>query len=91
MAEPTYRLLSELAKVEDYLDEAVFTDVTEEGESYCRHRVTRITHEISGHPGGWTHMANVVPVRSSGIGVALLRVVNRAIEDSEVTLSPPQT
>ncbi|MEY3587963.1 MAG: hypothetical protein RJA47_559, partial [Actinomycetota bacterium] len=32
MAEPTYRLLSELAKVEDYLDEAVFTDVTEEGE-----------------------------------------------------------
>jgi hypothetical protein len=91
MAEPTYRLLSELTKVEDYLDEAVFTDVTNEGETYTRYRVTRITHEVSDHPRDWTHMANVVPVRTSGIGVALLRVVNRAIEDSEVTLSPPQT
>ena len=89
MAEPTYRLLSELTKVDDFLDEAVFTDVTNEGETYTRYRVTRVTHEVSGHPRDWTHMANVVPVRTSGIGVALLRVVNRAIEDSEVTMSPP--
>ena len=87
MAEPTYRLLSELTKVDDFLDEAVFTDVTNEGETYTRYRVVRVTHEVSNHPREWTHMANVVPVRTSGIAVALLRVVNRAIEDSEVTVS----
>ena len=87
MSEPTYTVLSELTKVEDFLDDPVFTDVTGNGEIYTRYRVTRITHEISGHPREWTHMANVAPERSIGIGVALLRILYRAIDDSEVTLS----
>lgn len=89
MPGPSYRLLSELSRVEDFLDEAVFSDVTNDGETYTRYRVTRITHEVSDHQEGWTHMANVVPVRTRGIGVAFLRVVDRAIEDSVVTLAPP--
>lgn len=88
MTVPTYRVLSELVRVEDFLDDAVFTDVTKNGEHYTRYRVIRVTHEVTGHPLGWTHMANVVPVRAAGMGVAHLRVENRSIEDSEVTMAP---
>lgn len=91
MSGPTYRLLSELSRVEDHLDDAVFTDVTNDGETYTRYRVTRVTHEVSGHPREFTHMANVVEVRSTGMAVALLRVVNRAVEDSEVTVTQKPT
>jgi hypothetical protein len=43
--------------------------------------------EAVDHPDGWTHMANVVRVRNPSLGVALLQVVDRVIEDARVTLS----
>lgn len=89
MPEPEFRILSELLKVEDFVDDPVFTDVTDHGEIYTRYRITRFTHEIFEHPEGWTHLANVTPERQPGIGVAILRVEKRAIEESAVTMTEP--
>ena len=87
MPEPEFRILSELLSVEDFVDEPVFTDVTDLGEVYTRYRITRFTHEVFHHPAQWTHLANVTPERSPGIGVAKLRVLDRSIDESEVTLT----
>lgn len=87
MDEPRYRLLSELSRVEDFLDDPVFTDVTHNGEVYTTYRIMRITHEITGHPDNWTHMANVSLEREIGLGVALLEIIDRAVERSRVRLS----
>lgn len=87
MPEPEFRILSELLSVEDFVDDPVFTDVTDHGEVYTRYRITRFTHEVFHHPAQWTHLANVTPERSPGIGVAKLRVMDRSIDESEVTLT----
>jgi hypothetical protein len=87
MPTPEFRVLSELTRVEDFIDDPVFTDVTNHGEIYTRYIVSRFTHEVSDHPGEWTHLANVTPERSPGIGVAKLCVKNRSIDKSEVTLA----
>ena len=86
---PQFRLLSELSKVDDYLDDPVFTDVTASGEKYTTFRVVRVTHEVTDHPDGWTHVANVALERSVGIGTALLMIIDRAIEDSKVSMADP--
>lgn len=70
------------------VDDPEFTDVSRDGEIYTRYRIVRITHEAENHPDGWTHMANVVRVRRHALGVALLRVKDRIIEESRVTLAP---
>lgn len=69
------------------IDDPEFTDVSEDGETYTRYRIVRVTHEAPAHPDGWTHMANVVRVRKHALGVALLRVANRVIEDSMVSVT----
>lgn len=82
-----FTLLPEGLFVTDVVDDPEFTEVTRNGEVYTLYRIVRLTHEATSHPEGWTHMANVVRVRNPAIGVALLKVVNRAIDDARVTLS----
>lgn len=80
-----FRILPEGTNVDDFVDNGVFTDVTEDGEVYTLYRIVRITHEATTPHVHWTHRANVTAVRSDQFGVALLRVLNRVIEDSQVT------
>jgi len=87
MSDDSFFLLSESLLVSDFVDDPEFTEVTFNGEIYTLYRIVRITHEATEHPHGWTHMANVVRVRTPALGVALLRVVDRSIEDARVTLS----
>jgi len=87
MSEPAFRLLPEGTSVGDFVDDPLFTEVTESGEVYTLFRVVRVTHEVSDHPEGWTHLANVARERNPAIGTALLRVISRSIEESRVTIS----
>lgn len=80
-------LLPESTQTFEIVDDPVFTEVTRNGEAYTLYRIVRVTHAATNHPEGWTHMANVVRVRTPAIGVALLLVVDRVIEDARVTLS----
>jgi hypothetical protein len=80
-----FRLLSELTRVEDFLEDAVFADVSGAGETYTSYTVIRITHDATDHPEGWTHLANVTRARDGATGVARLRIANRHIEESSVT------
>ena len=84
MTPPQYTLLSEATLVEDFVDDPVFTDVTNDGEIYTGYRIVRFTHEISGHHENWSHLANVSLEYGKGIGVAYLRIRNRIIEDSRI-------
>jgi hypothetical protein len=84
MNPPHYVLLSEATSVDDFVDDAMFTDVTKDGEIYTTYRIVRFTHEVQEHHEGWTHLANVTLVHSEGIAVAFLRVRNRIIEDSRI-------
>lgn len=90
IAEP-FSLLPEGTPTSEIVDDPEFTEVTRNGEVYTLFRIVRITHESTTHPQGWTHIANVVRVRNPAIGVALLRVEARTIEDASVTLSTTQT
>lgn len=87
MPETRLVLLPEGQDTGAIVDDPEFTEVTNQGEVYTLYRVVRFTHEIFDHPQKWTHMANVVRVRRTALGVALLRVVDRAIDDAKVTLS----
>ena len=87
MSNDPFRLLPAGIDVADIVDDPEFTEVTRNGEVYTLYRIVRITHEAVDHPDGWTHMANVVRVRNPSLGVALLQVVDRVIEDARVTLS----
>ena len=87
MSDDLFRLLPEGLPTDDIVDDPEFTEVTRNGEVYTLYRIVRVTHEASSHPDGWTHMANVVRVRTPALGVALLQVVDRVIEDARVTLS----
>jgi len=90
MSDDNFVLLPEGLVIADIVDDPEFTEVTRGGEVYTLFRIVRITHEVIDHPEGWTHMANVVRVRTPAIGVALLRVVDHVIEDARVTLSNVQ-
>jgi hypothetical protein len=81
----SFMLLSELTRVDDFLKDPVFADVSQAGETYTSYRVVRITHEAIDHPEGWTHLANVTRARDGATGVARLRIVDRHIEESRVT------
>lgn len=81
----SFVLLSELTRVDEFLKDPVFADVSQAGETYTSYRVVRITHEAIDHPEGWTHLANVTRARDGATGVARLRIVDRHIEESRVT------
>lgn len=83
-----YRILPEGTDTSEVVDDPEFTDVTENGEVYTLYRIVRITHEVTGHPEGWTHVANVVRVRDTAIGTALLRVIDRIIDDARTSMVP---
>ncbi|MEY2968341.1 MAG: hypothetical protein RIQ64_968 [Actinomycetota bacterium] len=87
MRDDSFFLLPEGLLISDFVDDPEFTEVTFNGEVYTLYRIVRITHEATDHPQGWTHMANVVRVRAPALGVALLRIVGRSIEDARVSLS----
>lgn len=90
MSSTRFHLLPEGLRVDEIVDDPEFTEVTDNGEVYTLYRIVRVTHEVTDHPDGWTHLANIVRVRQSAIGTAFLRVVARVIEDAKVTLSPGQ-
>lgn len=87
MRDDRFHLLPEGTPATDIVDDPEFTEVTHSGEVYTLYRIVRVTHEAFQHPDGWTHMANVVRVRTPALGVAVLRVVDRVIEDARVNLS----
>lgn len=66
------------------VDNPIFTDVTQDGEMYTTYRIVRIIHAFQAHPSGWTHLAEVEPLRSSGRLEAFLHVQNRTIERSKI-------
>lgn len=84
MNPPHFILLSEATSVDDFVDDPVFTDVTNDGEIYTTYRIVRFTHEVQDHHETWTHMANVSLEYGVGIAVAYLRIRNRIIEDSRI-------
>ena len=73
----------------DYVENPVFTDVTNDGEIYTTYRIVRITHEVFEHPDEWTHLANVTLEFNIGIGVAHLRLKNKVVEASRIKPTPP--
>ena len=87
MAEPDHRILPEDTSTGSVVDDPVFTEVTGSGEIYTRYRIVRFTHEILDDPDGWTHVANVVSLRSGRIGTARLKVEERSITESCVKLT----
>ena len=89
MSTPRYVLLSEATTISDYVDNPVFTDVTNDGETYTTYRIVRITHEVFEHPDDWTHLANVSLEFSIGIGVAHLLLKNKIVEASRIKPTPP--
>ena len=89
MTSPRYVLLSESTAVSDYVENPVFTDVTNDGEIYTTYRIVRITHEVFEHPDDWTHLANVTLEYNIGIGVAHLRLKNKVVEASRIKPTPP--
>ena len=88
MTDQRFRLLPEGVDALSIVDDLEFTEVSRDGEIYTRYRIVRFTHEATDQPDGWTHMANVVRVRRQALGVALLKVSDRIIEDAIVTLAP---
>ena len=47
-----------------------------------------MTHALVDDPDGWNYIANVVGIHEERIGVAYLKVEDRMINDSLITLSP---
>lgn len=88
MSNPHTIVLSESLETSDFVQYDIFTDVTEDGEIYTSYRIVRVTHAIVDDPDGWNYIANVVGIHEAHIGVADLKVVERMITDSRVTLTP---
>ena len=87
MTDARFELLPEGLDPAEIVDDVEFTEVTNHGEVYTLFRIVRFTHAVFGHPEGWTHMANVTRVRKPALGTALLRIVDRVVEESMVTIS----
>lgn len=82
--DPIFCLVSELIDASSFVDDAVFTDVSEDGEIYTTYRIVRITHTIESHPQQWSHQANVARLDGKVIGVALLEIKDRIVMSSKV-------
>ena len=68
----------------DVVDNPVFTDVTEEGETYTTYRIVRFVYEFSGHPQKWTHLAVVIANRTDTESEAFLLVIDRVVDESYI-------
>lgn len=84
MSEIPHHSTDDRRAVDDLVDNPIFTDVTNEGETYTTYRILRVTHTFSNHPSGWTHTAEVTPLRSSGLFEALLEIRSRSVERSRI-------
>ena len=71
-------------EVTDFIEDPLFTEVSEGGEVYTTYRVLKFTHAFSSHTAGWTHIAQVEKVYEPGRYEAFLEVVRRHIERSRV-------
>lgn len=71
-------------EVADFIDESLFTEVTEGGEVYTTYRILKFTHAFSSHPSGWTHIAQVEDVYEHDLYEAFLEVYQRHIDRSQV-------
>jgi hypothetical protein len=87
MSIPRTVVLSESLETSDFVQYDIFTDVTNDGEIYTSFRIVKVTHAIVDDPDDWNYVANVVGIHESHIGVAHLKVVDRMITQSKVTLS----
>lgn len=85
-----FRLLPETTRTSDHVDIPEFTVITADGEVYTLFRIVRITHETTDDLPTWTHIANVARVADDAIGVAHLLVIERVIQDAQVTMSEYQ-
>lgn len=72
--------------VASVVDDPLFTDVTEGGEVYRTFRIVRFVYEFDRHPQGWTHLAVALAERNSHEVEAFLRVENRVVEESYVSV-----
>ena len=88
MSNPHTVVLSESLEISDFVQYDIFTDVTEDGEIYTSYRIVRVTHAIVDDPDGWNFVANVVGIHENHMGVAQLKVVDRMITESQVSLTP---
>lgn len=84
MSEIPHNSTADRLLVRQILDNPIFTDVTDGGETYTTYRVIRIVHTFASHPSGWTHIAEVTPLRSRGLFEAFLDVRQKSIERSKV-------
>lgn len=80
-----HSLPADLAVV-SVVDDPLFTDVTEGGEVYRTFRIVRFVYEFDCHPQGWTHLAVALAERNSHEVEAFLRVENRVVEESYVSV-----
>jgi hypothetical protein len=89
MSTPHTVVLSESLEISDFVQYDIFTDVTQDGEIYTSYRIVRVTHAIIDDPDGWNFVANVVGIHDKHMGVAQLKIVDRMITESRVSLTPP--
>lgn len=90
MSDLRMTLLSELSATTNFVDDDIFTEVSDDGERYTTYRIIRVTHTIAPNDESWTHLANVALLDGSAIAVALLNVRDRIVEDSRVCRSGPK-
>lgn len=81
-------VLPESLETNDFVEHDVFTDVTQDGEIYTSYRIVRVTHAIVDDPQGWNFVANVVGIAKNRLGVAELKIVDRLITESRISLTP---
>lgn len=84
MEEIPHNSTEDRLNVRAVVDNTIFTDVTDSGETYTTYRIVRIVHAFTDHPSGWTHIAEVTPLRSRGTFEAFLEIRDRHIERSRV-------
>lgn len=84
MTEIPHNSTDDVERVAAIIDNPIFTDVTNNGENYTTYRILRITHTFTAHPIGWTHIAEVAPLRSMGLFEAFLEVRRRIVERSAI-------
>lgn len=71
-------------EVADFIDDPLFTEVTDGGEVYTTYRVLKFTHAFSSHPSGWSHIAQVEDIYTHQVSEAFLEVSRRHVDRSQV-------
>lgn len=84
MPSTRYVVLPESTESTQFVDDPIFTEVTDDGETYTTFRIERVTHRIVDHPKDWNFLAAVKATNVGVSGVAFLKVRDRTILDAKV-------